>query len=131
MDQITVTSSTGKEAYKTVIKTSDHELIADEPIDLGGKNSGPTPTDFLAASLASCTSITLRMYANRKEWEIEDIQVTVVLNNEDKANPTLDRTIALIGDLDESQQKRMLTIANACPLHKLLERGIKINTTLK
>lgn len=131
MNLVHAQSSTQEQAYKTVITSSEHSIIVDEPIDLGGQNLGPTPAHLMAGSLAACTSITLKMYANRKEWAIEEILVDVTLNTEDKSNPFFDRSIQLIGNLDEAQKNRILSIANACPMHKLLERGITINTTLK
>lgn len=126
----TTRAITGKQRYKTTIQTSVHEIIADEPIQLGGRNQGPNPTELLAASLASCTSITLRMYADRKEWEVGEIVVNVNLNIEDKDNAIIMRDIEISGQLNEEQLIRLLTIANACPVHKLLNKGIEINTQL-
>lgn len=126
----TTVATTGKELYKTIIRTSNNEIIADEPIDLGGKDLGFNPGELMTASLGSCTSITLRMYANRKEWEIDEIKVEVDLNNEDKNHPIIYRTIQVKGNLDEKQSSRLLAIANACPMHKLLEKGIEIQTKI-
>lgn len=131
MNTFNVTSSTQQQAYKTTINTTDHVLIADEPIDLGGQNLGPTPGELLAASLASCTSITLKMYADRKEWNFEEINVDVEFNIEDKLNPVMTRTISIIGAIEANQQGRLLAIANVCPMHKLLEKSLTINTTFK
>lgn len=125
------TAITGREKYKTIIRSATNEIIADEPIELGGKDLGFEPGQLLTASLGSCTSITLRMYADRKEWDVEEISVKVTLNNEDKNNPILMRTIEIKANLDEQQKSRLLTIANACPVHKLLSKGIEIITKMK
>lgn len=124
------TAITGREKYKTIIRSATNEIIADEPIELGGKDLGFEPGQLLTASLGSCTSITLRMYADRKEWDVEEISVKVTLNNEDKNNPILMRTIEIKANLDEQQKSRLLTIANACPVHKLLSKGIEIITEM-
>lgn len=125
------TAITGREKYKTIIRSATNEIVADEPIELGGKDLGFDPGQLLTASLGSCTSITLRMYADRKEWDVEEISVKVTLNNEDKNNPILMRTIEIKANLDEQQKSRLLTIANACPVHKLLSKGIEIITKMK
>lgn len=125
------TAITGREKYKTIIRSATNEIVADEPIDLNGKDLGFDPGQLLTASLGSCTSITLRMYADRKEWNVEEISVKVTLNDEDKNNPILMRIIEIKANLDEQQKSRLLTIANACPVHKLLSKGIEIITKMK
>lgn len=125
------TATIGKEKYKTIIRSATNEIIADEPIDLGGKDLGLTPGELLTGSLASCTSITLRMYSDRKEWDVQEIIVNVTLNDEEKNNPVLSRTVEVKGNLNEQEQARLLAIANACPIHKLLSRGIEIRTEMK
>ena len=92
---------------------------------------GLTPGELLTGSLASCTSITLRMYSDRKEWDVQEIIVNVTLNDEEKNNPVLSRTVEVKGNLNEQEQARLLAIANACPIHKLLSRGIEIRTEMK
>lgn len=124
------TAITGREKYKTIIRSATNEIVADEPIELGGKDLGFDPGQLLTASLGSCTSITLRMYADRKEWDVEEISVKVTLNDEDKNNPILMRIIEIKANLDEQQKSRLLTIANACPVHKLLSKGIEIITEM-
>ncbi len=129
MDQ--VKAITKKDKYKTIITSDDHTIIADEPFDLDGQNLGMNPGELLCSSLASCTSITLRMYSDRKEWNVSEIEVNVELNKEDKDNTFLARKVLITGKLDEKQQSRMLAIANACPIHKLLEKGIAISTEIE
>jgi putative redox protein len=125
-----VSAIIGKEKYRTEIVTTGHRLVADEPEDVGGKNLGPGPGDFLMISLASCTAITVRMYANRKQWPLEKIRVEV--SSEKIENTTLFiRHLYFEGNLDETQRARLLQIANACPVHKTLTNPIQINTELR
>lgn len=124
-----VVANIGKESYKTDLTVSGHSIIADEPEDLGGSNLGPAPREFLMISLASCTAITLRMYANRKGWPLENIRVEV--DFEKVENKTVfKREILLTGDLTDEHRARLLQIANACPVHKTLTNPIEINTSL-
>lgn len=125
------TAITKQTTYQTELTSRNHESLADEPLENGGQNLGPTPSELLHSSLASCTSITLRMYANRKEWKIEEIvvEVTSGLHPENR-EPILLKNISLIGDLEESQLKRMLVIAGKCPVHKILEKSIQIESSI-
>src|SRR5882762_4932578 len=109
-----VTSSIGRQQYRTEIITSGHQLIADEPDEVGGTNLGPGPGEFLMVSLASCTAITLRMFADRKQWPLEKIRVEVTSDKIDKTTIFL-RHLYLEGALDKGQRQRLLQIANACP----------------
>ena len=127
-----ITSSTGKEKYITQIKARNHAFIIDEPLDIGGKDLGPKPGELLAASLASCTGITLRMYADRKGWDLQESMIDVTLeNNSSEHNAKFTMNIRLFGNLDETQRLRLLEIANNCPIHKILENPILIQTVLK
>ena len=119
-----------EDVYRTELKARNHTLIADEPEDVGGKNLGPRPGDFLRMSLASCTAITLRMYANRKKFDVKKIEVTVSGSEADGAT-LLETTIRIDGNLDETQRDRMLQIAKLCPVHKALTNPIKIQTELQ
>ena len=117
------------EVYKTELKVRKHTLIADEPEDIGGKDLGPRPGDFFRMSLASCTAITLRMYANRKNIDVKKIQVTV--SSEEGVGKTILHTnVELEGNLDEAQHTRMLQIAKLCPVHKVFTNPIEIITKL-
>ncbi|HEY9004777.1 OsmC family protein [Ohtaekwangia sp.] len=125
----TVIATIGKDAYATQLETTVHTLIADEPVTDGGKDLGPQPSDFLRMSLASCTAITLRMYADRKGMNIERIQVTIF--TETVENKTIfHRAVEVTGDIDEGQRKRLLQVANACPIHKVLTNPIEVQTQL-
>jgi len=124
-----VTAVIGRDHFRTELISSGKTIIADEPDELGGTNAGPAPGEFLLISLASCTAITLRMYADRKHWDVSKIKVEVA--SEKRDNTTfLTREIALEGKLDEDQRQRLLQIANACPVHKVLTNPIEISTIL-
>jgi putative redox protein len=127
-----VTATIGDEKYSTKLTTPTHEIIADEPVDLGGTDLGFAPSDLLSASLASCTAITLRMYADRSNWDVKEIIVIVDLERESGTKVTsLSREITLKGNLDEKQRNRLLAVANACPMHKVLSGNIQIDTRLE
>ena len=118
--------------YRTEITSaSGNVLISDEPQSLGGKNLGLNPTELLASSLASCTLITLRMYINRKQWNVEEINIKIDFERGSERNCTsFTRRIEVIGEVDETQRQRLETIANSCPIHKTLTHSIEIKTTL-
>lgn len=124
MSDRTLTASLGREGYTTVMSTRSHTLVADEPLEVGGTDVSASPYEYLMASLASCTAITLRMYADRKAWPLEGVDVTIGMSG-DKA-PTLSRTIEVRGPLDEAQRARLLDIAAACPVSRILTSGIPI-----
>lgn len=117
------------EIYRTELKVRKHTVIADEPEDVGGKDLGPRPGDFYRMSLASCTAITLRMYANRKNLDVKRIEVSVS-TEEGEGKTILHTNIKIIGNLDEAQHNRMLQIAKLCPVHKVLTNPIEIETKL-
>lgn len=128
----TVHATIAQQKYQTTIVCEDgKKLISDEPIAMGGSNLGFSPTELLASSLAACTSITLKMYSDRKEWNFEEISVDVAMEV-DKANNTTRffRTIRISGDVNKEQKDRLLTIANACPIHKILSSQIEVNTVI-
>lgn len=125
------TASLDRQKYATLIRARQHQLTADEPVDLNGTDTGFTPNELLCASLAGCTAITLRMFADRKEWPLESIKVSVTLQEtEDRSKNTFERTVKLSGTLTEEQLQRLLQVANACPVHKLLNGQISVNTKL-
>ena len=119
--------------YTSNVTINQHELLADEPIEKGGEDLGPAPGDYLCAALASCKAITLRMYAQRKGWDIHEIKVTVdLIRNTEKASVenTFICQLSFTGNLDEEQLKRLEVIANSCPLHKLLSKPSNIISKL-
>jgi putative redox protein len=125
-----VKASINKQHYKTEIVTAGNTLISDEPTENGGNNEGFSPSELLAASLAACTTITLRMYADRKGWLIEKIDVEVKVERDEEQNITgIDRIIHFSSTLDTETKKRMLAIAEKCPIHKILSNKIIITTS--
>lgn len=127
---ITVKASLGKEKYYTEVVAGENTLITDEPVDKGGGNKGFNPFEILATSLASCTAATLRMYIDRKEWNIDTIHVEVELENFPLTKRAIfKRDITFEGTiLDEEQMKRLRSIADACPVHKILTNDIEVLT---
>lgn len=127
---IIVKASLGKEKYYTEVIAGENTMITDEPVDKGGQNKGFNPFEILATSLASCTAATLRMYIDRKEWDVEKINVEVELEIFPLTKRTVFHTdISFEGaTLDDEQLKRLHTIANACPVHKILTNEIEILT---
>ena len=133
---------TGIESFTTDVKAGEHYLTADEPLDVGGNDLGPTPYGLLLSSLGACTSMTLKMYATRKKWDLKEVRVylkhsKVHANDcedcEDKSKKIdeIQRVIEFDGKLDETQQKRLLEIADKCPVHKTLHEHVVVNTSLK
>jgi uncharacterized OsmC-like protein/pimeloyl-ACP methyl ester carboxylesterase len=128
-----------QEPFMTQIKAGDFQLMADEPVTIGGQNKGPSPYDLLGSSLAACTAMTLKMYADRKKWPLESVRVHVdydasyvedILHcdTEQRRVGKFTRQIEIIGDLDKKQEERLIQIADKCPVHKTLESGIQIIT---
>ncbi len=123
----------GSEGFKSDVTVGDYKFIADEPVSLGGTDLGPSPYDLLAAGLGACTAMTIRMYVNLKGWKLDGINVNVTHRKEDSEDGKLkvdvfSREIEFIGDLDEKQHKRMLIIADKCPVHKTLSTSSRIET---
>ena len=97
-----------------------HSLVVDEPHDRGGTDTGPRPTQLLAASLAGCTAITVEMYADRKGWDVGPIEVDVDVTYEGPVPSTYAVALKLPRELSDDQRRRLLTIATKCPVHKVL-----------
>ena len=121
--------ATTNKTYKTDLTNGKHRILADEPESYGGTDLGLAPRELLHASLASCASITMRMYANRKEWDVDQIDVWIeAVTDEQTKNMYLQKTIAITGNLDEKQLLRMKQISDKCPIQKLLTDSIEIKT---
>lgn len=134
-----VTARTGAGSFRTEILARGHPLIADEPVAAGGDDLGPTPYDLLAAALGACTTMTVRMYAERKKWPLEEavvrLQHSKVHAQDEEACETrearldqLDRELTFIGPLDSDQRSRLVEIAERCPVHRTLSAGVRITT---
>lgn len=121
------TARIGKDHYRTEINVSGHDLIGDEGPGLGGQNLGPAPYDFLLAGLGACTAITLRMYAEKKGWPLESLDVALRLSG--KEEKRIDRTLTIVG-LDAEQRARLADVAERTPVTLTLKQGLPIATTL-
>jgi putative redox protein len=124
------TASIALEHYRVNLQNGRHIFFADEPKSVGGTDTAPTPDELLEASLASCTAITLRMYADRKQWNIETIDVSVHLSRENGKSIFI-KNIGVRGDLTNEQKQRLLEIAKACPVSKTLQGTIEIKEAIQ
>ncbi|MBA4110342.1 MAG: osmotically inducible protein C [Leptothrix sp. (in: Bacteria)] len=119
----------GRDQYSTRIEVGGHALVSDEPQALGGANAGPAPYDLLLASLGACTAITLRMYADRKAWPLESVEVGLHFSRGEDGAGKIDRTLSIAG-LDDEQAARLLDIAERTPVTLTLKGGVPIHTKL-
>ena len=122
-----------RDGYEHQIEMRQHRLIIDEPEDKGGPDRGPMPAELLAASLGSCTAITMEMYAARKEWGLGTVEVAVDFTEATVDDPpTFDVRITLGAQLSEENRDRLLTIAGKCPVHKALkDQDVVIHDSLE
>ena len=116
-------------AYRVDLRVRRHQLVADEPIDAGGSDLGPTPFGLLASALASCTAITLRMYATRKAWELATLEVDVRYALDADAGLSITRIITIPADLTADQRQRLADIADRTPVTLAISGGTPITTT--
>ena len=108
------------------LTAAHHTLIADEPPDHGGTDTGPRPTQLLALSLASCTVITIEMYAERKEWHVDDLTVEVDYAIDPGGTSRFDVALQLPSALSDEQVEKLRTIAAKCPVHRVLKGNVEI-----
>jgi putative redox protein len=127
-----VTAVIQETPYLVTLSDSEHQWAGDEPVSAGGLNAAPSPTKLLLSSLGACTSITLKMYAARKAWPLEEVIVNLWFNPEGKPENgnLISRKVTLIGQLSDEQRARLLQVANACPIHKVLTGQVVIDTAL-
>jgi putative redox protein len=113
------------------VEIRGHRLVADEPTEEGGEDQGPSPLELLAGSLASCTAITMQMYADRKGWDIGEVQVGVDYQPAQRGAPTrFELVIELPKELPEDQRTRLMQIAAKCPVHRTLEGEVMFDERL-
>lgn len=125
----TVKAQIDQSHFRTIVQTVNHTIITDEPLAVGGADAGPSPQDLLLASLCGCTAITLRMYIDRKKWIVDHISVDAELFKTDSF-PLIKLWLMIEGELSVEQRKRLIQIAEACPIHKLLTGKTVIETSL-
>lgn len=135
-----VTARLGKnDGYTVNLQAGSHQIVSDEPVALGGAGFGASPYELLLASLGSCTTMTLHMYARRKKWQLDDVEVELAHKKVhrddctgcDKASSKIDvitRHIRLTGELDEVQRLKLIEIADKCPVHRTLMGNIQVTT---
>jgi putative redox protein len=131
-DGAVLVEETGAGKFQVQVAASGERFLSDEPVEVGGLGSGPTPYQLLAAGLGACTAMTLRLYAGQKAWPLEQVKVAVRHSRRAGETPAdlFQREIELDGPLDEAQRTRLLEIADKCPVHRTLEAGAAVATTL-
>jgi len=130
---VKVKASLGTEKYYTEVIAGENQIITDEPVDKGGRNKGFNPFEILATSLASCTAATLRMYIDRKGWDIPQINVEVDLDNYPQTRMAQFCRVIDFGttEISEDIKDKLFKIADACPVHKILTNDIEVLTKIK
>ncbi len=136
-----VASLDAEDGFTTAMKVGNHYLTADEPEDFGGNDFGPSPYELVSAGLSACTAMTIQMYAKRKSWPLENVEVHASYDKvhatdcencetSDAKIDTFFREIKLVGNLDEKQKNRIMQIADKCPVHKTLHSSVQVVNTL-
>jgi putative redox protein len=121
-----------EQGYRQVVKVRSHDVTVDEPAESGGTDAGPSPQELLAASLASCTAVTMEMYAKRKGWEIGDVEVACDYTPAERGCPTRFRlTLRLPDDMPDEQVERLQVIAAKCPVHRTLDGEVMFEERLE
>ena len=137
-----ITITNVDDSYAHRIQARGHHLTTDEPIEVGGKDTGPTPYELLASALGSCIAITVRMYANRKQWPLKDIRVDVNIKKihaedcddceqDEGYVDVIDKRLTFSGSLTDEQRQRLVEISERCPVHRTLLSNIKIRSSIE
>lgn len=132
-----VSARVGPSGFRTELAVGAHRWLADEPLSVGGSDVGPTPYDMLLGALVGCTAMTMRMYADRKAWPLEAVRVSMRTARSHEADceqcdtkevgiARIERRVEMTGPLTDEQRKRLLQIADRCPVKQSLERGIRV-----
>jgi putative redox protein len=126
-------SARRRKGYAHSLTAGHHTLIGDEPQDVGGSDTGPRPSQLLALSLATCTAITVEMYADRKEWDVGELEVEVdyELNVKDTSRSRFEVLIKVPGTLSDEQMERLKSVAGRCPIHRALVGEVEINDVVE
>lgn len=127
MEQIQLRNPAG---FGQQITARSHQFVADEPTSNGGGDTGPAPYELLLAGLASCTSLTLRMYAQRKGWELGSIAIDAQIAKDGDGNEVIERRISFGAELSDEQRGRLAEIADKTPVTRTVRRGTTIRTTI-
>lgn len=125
-----VVAETGEGPLTLAVMVGRHTLRADEPEARGGSDAGPSPHQYLLAALGACTAMTVRLYARRKQWPLEHVEVRLHHTRAEDDSETIVCEVMLTGALDEDQRKRLLEIAEKCPVHRTLTGDLRIVTGL-
>ncbi|AFY39343.1 OsmC family protein [[Leptolyngbya] sp. PCC 7376] len=126
----TVNVSSNGDRYGQDVQIRNFKLIADEPESIGGNDKGPTPMEYVLAGLASCKAITIRMYAERKKWLLEKVDVQIDYQGSKDKKSVVRAELTIEGDLDTAQKERLREIGDRCPVHRFLSEQVTIETTL-
>jgi putative redox protein len=127
-DKASVAGKSETAKYRVHIAAGNNEVIADEPVEKGGGDTGFTPYQLLLSSLAACTAITVRMYAERKGWDTGEIDVEIAMETE-KGDTMITRKLTFAKPLGAAEHERLIAVANACPVHKILTGKIAVATS--
>jgi putative redox protein len=125
------TTSAAAPQWRVEVRVGAHHLVADEPPDVGGSDAGPSPFGLLLSGLAACTAMTLRMFADRKKWDLATIEVDVRYNVTDDGKTSIDRTIILPSDLPAQRRDRLADVAERTPVTLAVRAGTPIATTVR
>ena len=128
-DTLHANGTLGSENYLMEIKTTNHTVMVDEPESIGGSNQYPNPAQYVLSALASCTAITIKMYADNKKWNVGEINVDVKMKEVISSGKTIKKIVKAVqfeNPLEDDQIERLLTIGSKCPISKLLEQPIEM-----
>ncbi|MDR6968095.1 putative redox protein [Flavobacterium arsenatis] len=127
----TTTATIGKQKYKTEIQSKNHIIMADEPIEVGGEDLGFTPIALLEASLAACSTMTVRMYADRKGWELDKVEIKVGFKRNITTHQIIfKKEIQFFGNLDNEQREKLLEMGSKCPIEKMITGDVSVVSIL-
>ena len=127
----TTRATIGEQKYKTEIQARNHIIMADEPIDVGGQDLGFTPTELLESSLAACSAMTIRMYADRKGWNLDGVEIKVGFKRNITTNQiTFNKEIQLFGQLDNEQLEKLMEMGSKCPIERMITGNVIVESKL-